>query len=86
MSAKQARDVKRWKAMVRMYCHRDGTHPGPVIPLSLTFRNVYKAFRLDLLPLTTPLLGCFKAAQISPPLLWGGATAYFDIKQKEVGV
>ena len=83
MSAKQAREVKRWKAMVRMYCRRDGTHPGPVMPLSLIFRNVYKAFRLDLLSLTTPLLGSIKTAQISPPLRWGGATAYFDIKQKE---
>ena len=64
MSARQAREVKRWKAMVRMYCRRDGTHPGPVIPLSLTFRNVYKAFGRDSASLLTPLLDRLNTAPI----------------------
>ena len=80
MSAKKAREVKRWKAMMRMYCFPDGTHPGPVVPISLILRNVYRGF---IFAAGTPLLDRIKTAQ--HPLRWGGITTYFDIIHKEQG-
>jgi hypothetical protein len=77
MSAKQARFAKRAKAMARLYCHRDGTKPGPKVPLHLVFKNVYKGFQRSFLPLVTPLLAQIKAM----PNVSGGNTAYFNVEQ-----
>ena len=81
MSAKQARFAKRAKAMARLYCHRDGTKPGPKVPLHLVFKNVYKGFQRSFLPLVTPLLDQIKAMPSGSSLRWGGTSAYYDVEQ-----
>ena len=80
MSAKQARFAKHAKAMARLYCFKDGTKPGPEVPLHLVFKNVYKGFQRSFLPLVTPLLAQLKAMPSGSSLIYGGTTAYFDVE------
>jgi hypothetical protein len=73
MTAKQARFAKHAKAMARLYCFEDGTQPGPTPPLSLILKNVYRGFRLQMLPVFPRLLAQFKAM----PSDSAGTTVYW---------
>jgi hypothetical protein len=81
VSGKQARFAKHAKAMAKMYCYPDGTHPGPVVPLNLVFKAVYRSFRQSLFAVATPLFDAIKAMPSGSSLRWGGTTAYFDVQE-----
>jgi hypothetical protein len=65
--------------MARLYCFKDGTKPGPEVPLRLMVMNVYKGFQRSFFPLVTPLLAQIQAMPSGSSLIYGGTTAYSDV-------